>query len=175
MNNFMLRHKAEQQSFITANSKETPLWRSSKQMLVYFNDYNLLCVELKSMYTQQMQQAEYDVFYENYDLDTGQRIALSNIFDAEGLEKLQKVGEKYFRKHYNIRPQADLAQEGFRFEEGHFTLSDNFAIGYNGILFRYNPEQIASRSIGATEFQIPYQAMFHLFAPKHPLRKLTGK
>jgi Protein of unknown function (DUF3298) len=58
----------------------------------------------------------------------------------------------------NLRTvKTDIFKDGFKFtKEGPFRLPKNFAITPSGVLFHYNPHEIAPKVLGDAEFTIPF-------------------
>ncbi|MCB0707408.1 MAG: DUF3298 and DUF4163 domain-containing protein [Saprospiraceae bacterium] len=63
--------------------------------------------------------------------------------------------EQAFRAEQEIPEGQDLAESGFFFEEA-FSLPANMAFVGDGVLFIYNPYEVAPYALGITEFVIPY-------------------
>jgi hypothetical protein len=89
-----------------------------------------------------------------FDAATGKRLTLEDL--VEDMEKLNRLGEQYFREARELGPEEDLAELGFDFPDGNFFLpADNFAKTTDGILFIFNPYTVGPYVMGPTEFEIP--------------------
>lgn len=86
-----------------------------------------------------------------FDGATGRRYALADLVPPDGLERLRLFVERRFREVRGIAAGADLRSAGFEFEGGRFELTDNFAVIGGGLLFHWNPEEVAPASKGPTE------------------------
>lgn len=96
----------------------------------------------------------------NFDLKTGNKITYQDIFSD--LSALEKIAESKFRTSRNIPMAANLNELGF-FWDGPFSLPENFELQNDGILFWYNPYEIASYAEGPTDFIIPYSELKSIF------------
>lgn len=67
------------------------------------------------------------------------------------------IAETYFRKMYELEPDADLDDAGFWFENNLFHLNNNFFISGDVIAFLYNSYEIAPYSGGQTLIEIPLE------------------
>lgn len=109
------------------------------------------------------------VIYASFDPATGRRIALADLFLPTAGERLREVAERRFREAREIPPDRDLAEEGFEFEGGAFDLNDNFALLEDGLVFYYNPYEIAAYVYGPTEVKLTREDLAGLVRPDGPL------
>nr|WP_295934888.1 DUF3298 and DUF4163 domain-containing protein [uncultured Dyadobacter sp.] len=72
---------------------------------------------------------------------------------------LLKVVEKKFREVEKLAPEADLEAAGYFLQNHHFFVPANYVFTPQGVLFYYNPYEIAAYVRGAIEFTIPYAAL----------------
>ncbi|MCF7796545.1 MAG: DUF3298 and DUF4163 domain-containing protein [Lentisphaeria bacterium] len=105
----------------------------------------------------------------SYWTDTGEKISLSDILIPNFEQELRSIGEKYFRRQREVPSDQDLDEAGFWFENNRFRLSENYALVSEGLLFLYNPYEIAPYSFGTLEFVIPFHEFRHLLDPLNPL------
>jgi hypothetical protein len=96
------------------------------------------------------------VLYANFNSENGKRINLSDLFKDENIPELNTISEKIFRKEKELSAEANLEEAGFWFKENKFALNDNFGIKDDGLMFYFNPYEIAPYSMGPTEILIPY-------------------
>ncbi|HKJ33703.1 MAG TPA: DUF3298 domain-containing protein [Balneolales bacterium] len=94
-------------------------------------------------------------FYNSYDNRTGHRLNLNEIIKPGMMDSLLSVSEKIFRSTRSISPDSTLGQAGFWFDNNRFTLNNNFALSSKGLVFYYNPYEIAPYAWGPTQFIIP--------------------
>ena len=113
------------------------------------------------------------VDYRSYNPSNGRRYALYDWLKKGYEAPLQELGEKAFRKARNLPAGANLNDAGFTFDQG-FQLNDNYAATTQGLVFYFNPYEIASYADGPTELTIPYSELKAWLLPKGPLAKLAN-
>jgi hypothetical protein len=86
----------------------------------------------------------------SFDLATGKKITTADLFKPGFEKKLYELGEKQFRKFYQLDDNKSLNDQGFWFEDG-FKLNDNFYITKAGIKFLFNPYEVGPYALGAPE------------------------
>lgn len=126
---------------------------------VLYNERQLLSV-LTGFYEYQFGAAHPGSTFEirNYDLATGKQLKLKDVFGEKNLEELRKKAEIYF-----IRTNGAL--EDWNFENGKFTLSENFSLTRGGLVLRYNVYEVGAYSQGAPEVFIPLTEIKPLAVP----------
>lgn len=105
------------------------------------------------------------MFYTNVDLQTGKTIKLKELFVDEYKDELNKIAEKYFRKERELKPDEDLEQAGFWFNENKFSVNENFAIAETGLSFYFNDYEVTSHAAGPTLIEIPYPELKSIIKP----------
>ncbi|MFM2269234.1 MAG: hypothetical protein RL757_2675 [Bacteroidota bacterium] len=86
----------------------------------------------------------------NFNPSTGTRIDIKKLItDAAGL---QQLCEKKYREI-----EADAFKQGYQIEE--FKLPENIGIVEKGLIFHYNMYEVGNRTVGDTEFFIPYSEL----------------
>ncbi|GAB3171628.1 DUF3298 and DUF4163 domain-containing protein [Telluribacter humicola] len=78
-----------------------------------------------------------------------------NTFIRDSTELLRKV-ELAFRKHEKLPSKATLQEYGYFLPGNQFFLPANIAFSHKGMVFLYNPYEIAAYARGPIEFTIPY-------------------
>lgn len=99
--------------------------------------------------------------FANFDLTGGRRIFLEELVAEGKMDTLESIAERLFRKENNIPEEQPLKEAGYFYmsedESGSpFHLTENFAITREGLLFYYNPYDIAPYSMGATVLKVPF-------------------
>jgi hypothetical protein len=102
--------------------------------------------------------------YTSYGTD-GYELMLEQIVYPEKITELTQLAEGVFRQHYGIAPHGHLEDAGFSFEHNRFALSHNFGLSENGLVFHYNPYEIAPYALGPTTLLLPYHEIKHLLLP----------
>lgn len=108
---------------------------------------------------------EHITLFTNLDRNNDQVITLDEIVPKNKQEELRKIAERYFRKQEKLKPSTPLTENYF-FENGIFTLADNFSLEKNSILFYYNNYEIKSFAEGPTELRIPYDDIRQILSAK---------
>lgn len=103
------------------------------------------------------------------DLKKGNPVSLPQLLNAEYQTELNVVGEKAFRAERGLPTGTSLEDEGFWFENNTFQLNDNFGVRQEGLVFLFNPYEVAPYAMGSIEFQIAYEDIKHLIDPKGAL------
>lgn len=93
--------------------------------------------------------------YTMFDKTDGHRLTLADFFDETGIQKLTALGEKEFRKVRAINPNMQLSDAGFDFNDDRFSLSQNFYINDEGIVFQYNAYEVGPYVLGETTITLP--------------------
>ncbi|WP_266364431.1 DUF3298 and DUF4163 domain-containing protein [Tellurirhabdus rosea] len=90
-----------------------------------------------------------------FDRQTGRPLRLHEL--VKDTTRLLPVVETYFRKQQGLTATQNLEAEGYFLHEGKFFLPGNVAATRTGLLFYYNPYEIAAYALGPIEFVVPYQ------------------
>jgi hypothetical protein len=97
------------------------------------------------------------VNYAVFDPQTGQQPRLDQIVSNQ--KEIEQLGEVIFRAEQGIGPKEDLNQIGFHFEGGEFYLPDNFGVTAEGLIFHFNPYEIAPHVVGPISFVVPLESV----------------
>jgi hypothetical protein len=92
--------------------------------------------------------------YHAFDLKTGKELEMKS-FVSDSVALLNLV-EGYFRKTEKISKDVNLEEEGYFLLNNQFALPVSYVFTPTGILFYYNPYEIAPYARGAIQFTIPY-------------------
>lgn len=165
MNDFLNRFKDFEKEPVFPKEYK-PYWANSFFTSVVFNSNNIVVLEnVDYRFEGGAHPNTYFTFY-NYELKSGKIITLSEIFKDGYKNELDKIGEQKFREKYNIKPDQDLEKAGYFLTDHKFQLNDNFAIYKGGLLFKFNPYEIAAYVFGAPEVYIPYSDIKKLLQEK---------
>ena len=110
------------------------------------------------------------VTFLNINKETGDTVSLSNIFAAGFEKKLNALVDAKFRRMKGLKPGDNLMEKGDLFE-------NKIEFNYNwsttkegGIMFYYNPYEIAAYVFGPTELVLTKQEIEGLLAADSPLK-----
>lgn len=103
--------------------------------------------------------------YGNYDLSLRREIALTDMIEQGKMDSLTKVAEQIFIKQEEMN-EEETAFTDYFFEDGVFSLNNNFLLQDSSILFLYNIYEIKAYAAGTTKLEIPYADIESLLTPK---------
>lgn len=92
--------------------------------------------------------------YHAFDLQTGKELQMKT-FVSDSVALLNLV-EAYFRKTEKISKDVNLEEEGYFLLNNQFSIPVSYVFTPKGVLFYYNPYEIAPYARGAIQFTIPY-------------------
>ncbi|RIV26750.1 DUF3298 domain-containing protein [Fibrisoma montanum] len=92
-----------------------------------------------------------------FDRTTGKPLSLTDL--VTDTTALLGIVEKAFRKHQDLLPQYNLEERGYFLRDGKFFLPANVALARDGLLFYYNPYEIAAYAVGPIEVTVPYSQL----------------
>lgn len=150
-------------------------WSVEREVKVYYQDAGLLSLSFYGFSYTGGAHPNSIVAYANFDLQSGKRLALQDLFREGFRERLNAVAEQRFRELKSIPPNQSYADAGFWFEDEQFKLTDNFAAGDTGVVFYYNNYEIAPYAMGPTELGISYRDLRELIDSNGPLAKKRGE
>lgn len=107
----------------------------------------------------------------NFDLSNAQAITESNIFIADYQTPLtQLIKEQILEQSAEIGSVADLSE--LDFWEDKIAPNDNFYVSDEGLVYIYNPYDIAPYSMGQIEVSLPYAKLKPLLKPGNVIEYL---
>ena len=89
-----------------------------------------------------------------FDTKTGKELEMKSF--VSDTAALLKKAEAAFRKTEKLASDVDLEEEGYFLSNHRFFLPANYTFTRNGVLFYYNPYEIAPYVKGVIKFTIPY-------------------
>lgn len=107
----------------------------------------------------------YYSLWTNYDPVNNEKIELKSIIPEYKRKDLVKIAEKHFRMLEKLSDTASYGNDYF-FDNHQFTLTENFGLLKDSIIFYYNPYEIKSYADGPTALKIPYDSIKDLFNSK---------
>lgn len=107
--------------------------------------------------------------YSSFDLSDGRPLTLDDLLLDGRSAKLNEIAERRFRELHEVPQERSLADAGFWFEGGAFALNDNFAVTDAGLLFRFDPYEVAAYALGPTELLLTPEDLEGLVLPGGPL------
>jgi hypothetical protein len=105
-----------------------------------------------------------------FDLRDGHKVGLDELIAPNSRSVLASVAEVEFRRIRNVPAGQSLQEAGFSFPPGEtFKIPENFGVTASGLVIFYNPYDIASFALGATEVTLPREAIEPLLRSDSPL------
>ncbi|WP_313188327.1 DUF3298 and DUF4163 domain-containing protein [Sphingobacterium siyangense] len=147
------------------NGKSTATWNRDLQVDVIANTPVFLGLRTKQDEYTGGAHGDHFTLYSNFDRQSNKQIMIDDIIQKENKDKFVKIAEQYFRKQEGLSADDSLSGKYF-FEDGRFSLADNFTFEKDDILFYYNVYEIKSYAEGNTELRIPYTTFKHLISDK---------
>lgn len=145
-----------------SKERSTP-WTIETKGEVLFQNKNLVAISLDNFsYTGGAHPNSFRILV-NFDAKNGKVIKLEDV--VTDVEKLKVILEAKFREHHDLSKDANLNEEGF-FWDSQFSFPANFAVQEDGLLFYYNPYEVAAYVVGSTEVLVPFKAMKDILAKK---------
>ena len=95
--------------------------------------------------------------YYTFDRETGRLLTLADM--VSDTTALLGVLEREFRQHQKLLPLTSLEEQGYFLRDGHFFLPANVGASRDGLVFYYNPYEIAAYAIGPIRITVPYEKL----------------
>ena len=131
-------------------------WTLEREASVAYADDSLVCVAFRQMSFTGGAHPNSKTEYSNYRRSDGSEIELADILVAGYGQELTAAAEKAFREVRVIDEGESLEDAGFWFEDGVFSLNENFGITEGGLVFYFDYYEVAPYSMGPAEIIIPY-------------------
>ena len=90
-----------------------------------------------------------------FDGKSGKVLTWDDVLSAESKGIFMRAAEAEFRRARDIKPSQSLEEAGFTFPNDTFTLPLNFSVTDKGIGLHYNPYEVGSYVMGATDCMVP--------------------
>lgn len=111
--------------------------------------------------------------YAVFDVNTGQQLTLKDLLVAGYEERLNAAGEQAFRNERGLGANDSLEEAGFWFANNAFKINTNVGVSGDGLVFNFNPYEIAPYAMGATEVTVGYDAINELIPDSSLLAALA--
>jgi hypothetical protein len=95
------------------------------------------------------------VSYANYDLETGDRLTLDDLFTPEGKAALTERIHAQILADHNAVDWPELSENNCYVAPEEIAPTENFELSADYITFHYNPYDIACYAQGATVVKLP--------------------
>ncbi len=146
----------EYEYFLSQQSEFHTAWTVETNGQVLYQSPKYVSIELANYsYTGGAHPNSYTTFL-NFDANTGEKIDPVEL--VSDVTRLMQLAEARFKEARDFPADINLMEEGF-FWDGAFVLPQNIAIVEDGLLFYYNPYEVAAYAAGPTEFVVTYEEM----------------
>lgn len=102
----------------------------------------------------------YETENHNYSVAGGYELSLSDLFDERQQEALQMLIRRKLYERFDVMGDEGLAEQGVFPEMIHAT--GNFEVTEDGIIFHYNPYEIAAYAVGGIDVHVTSQQIQEL-------------
>lgn len=120
---------------------------------------SVLCIQVTSEEFRGGAHPESTREFVNLNAATGERIELESLLRGGALERLTAAVERHFRVERGLDASQDLGEAGFTFDNNRFALPAQWGVGVRGLMFHYNPYEIAPYAAGPTAFTVPWSEL----------------
>ena len=144
-------------------------WDKSVTFMVTRNSNNILSLGIRQYAFTGGAHGLQMTRFVNFDLISGGKINLGDIFTNEDIEVLHDSITTNLKRKYKIQATESLKNLGFF--ENEINISDNFTILRNGFLFWYNPYELAPYSFGNVQIFVSFEQVLHLINRTSSTRK----
>jgi len=133
-----------------------PAWSHSSRAFIDFINDEILGLVIHSQGYMGGAHGYSHTEFRNYDLKTGQRVILSDLFKP-GFEKaLNQEAEKAFRAQKGLGRWESLEKAGYEFKQNKFAVNNNVLMTPKGLTFYFNDYEIAPYVMGPTQVSVNY-------------------
>ena len=112
------------------------------------------------------------VKYTCVNLDNGTIISANDIFVEDYEEPLTSIILKKIAQMNRLSSPQELENNGYFVSD--VKPNNNFHINRQGIVFSYDPYEIAAYAVGRTDVLIPYKEIAHLLLPESPVARFLN-
>lgn len=131
------------------------IWTSESHAKVYRITPSYLALAIHASSYTGGAHGNYATIFKHYDLQTNEWLTFDDMVTPSFQNELTAVAERYFRIQENLGINQSL-EDAYFFDEGRFSLPDNFALEADSMLFLYTIYEIKPYVNGETELRVPY-------------------
>lgn len=138
---------------------------------IQFNEYSLLVYKIDTYEYTGGAHGMYSSNFINFDLNTGKRIKLGDIFKSDYKKELTRLLITQLQKNNKVTSESELEDLGYFITEP-LSPTENFYITKEGLSFFYNAYEIAPYAMGSTTINIPFSAMMNILKDENVMQRL---
>jgi hypothetical protein len=128
----------------------------SSQMQVLHNGNGLLSLAYSAYNYSGGAHGYHGTSLQVYDLKNKKVLKLGDVLKGNYQKTLSAVLAKAVRRHFGLKPNQPLTEVLF---ENKIEATENFAVTRKGIVFQYNPYEIAAYAMGEIQLFIPFEEL----------------
>ncbi|UFH54040.1 DUF3298 and DUF4163 domain-containing protein [Spirosoma sp. KNUC1025] len=129
-------------------------WELKTRADTLFVGPKALTVELESYAYTGGAHPNSNLMYCTFDRETGRVLNLTDM--VTDTISLVGIVEKAFRAQQELSSNTNLEEQGYFLRDGHFFLPANVGMSRDGLVFYYNPYEIAAYVVGPIQVTVPY-------------------
>ena len=146
-------------NFVEENDIQYPLvWTKNTRIDVGFHTPQLIVIKNTTYEFSGGAHGNSFQLWNLYDLGSYRKLPFNTFIPDNKRQAFTKVAETYFRLHEGLDDTTNLETSYF-FEDGVFSLPENFGVSKSGLEFHYNPYEIKPYVAGSTTFTVPTSAI----------------
>ncbi len=160
---------AKATALLAANYKTTSLdgmsgcWQVESTADTTFSNPNLLTVRFDSYAYTGGAHPNSTVSFYTFNRRTGRSLTLSDL--VADTTALRGIVERTFRTNQNLKPGESLDERGYFLQNGCLPFPANVGLGRKGMIFLYNPYEVAAYAVGPIELIVPYAQLKDVLRP----------
>lgn len=132
-------------------------WELNSKADTTFASPKLLTVRFESFAYTGGAHPNTNVSFYTFDRQTGRSLALHDL--VADTTALLGVVEQAFRADQRLQPLDNLEERGYFLQNGRLPLPANVGMGRRGMIFYYNPYEVAAYVVGPIELAVPYREL----------------
>ena len=138
---------------------------------IAYHNFDILCIEKKSATIKDHKPSLSSSAFYSFDLIGKKRIALSDIFSDSDIPQINDLIKKQLLSKEKCGNTDQLADIGY-FNVDNLSATDNFTLSDKGIIFHYNPLEIACYAVGAVNILIPFSDIEQYVLEQSPIARI---
>ncbi len=163
-------HRFEEESAAGKRGSQSTAWQLTRAAKIVFQNEDVLTIDARSQGYLGGAHGFDERTLVTFDLRDGHKVGLDELITPNSRSVLASVAEVEFRRVRNVPAGQSLQEAGFSFPPGEpFKIPENFGVTASGLVIFYNPYDIASFALGATEVTLPREAVEPLLRSNSPL------
>lgn len=139
---------------------------------VAFNSDGILSIETADSSHYGGMRGIKSIYYDNYDLRTGEIVTLNDLFIEDFEESLALYITQKLMTDNQLKSARELEEIGFM-DVAEIKPSENFCLGEDHITFVFNPSEVACLALGIVKVSIPYNSISFLMKADSPIAALA--